>query len=91
MISQQPIRPNKVESCLKVALAEKHDKPPLVGRTWKIQKDEAVNSFSSPDPPFELPSAPNLDKVPRAGPEKGFRHNAELHTARFQGPSEVCQ
>ena len=67
MISRQSVRSSQVESYLKVALAEK---PDLVGRTWEIQEDEAVNNSSSPDPPFELPAAPNLDEILRAGSEE---------------------
>ena len=78
MISQQPIRPNQVESYLKVALAEKPDKAPLVVRTWEVQEDGAANSFSSPDPLFELLCAPNLEEILRAGSDEGSRHKTDL-------------
>ena len=44
-----------------------NDKPAI----HQIQKDEAVNNSSSPNPPFELPDAPTLDEILRAGSEKG--------------------
>ena len=72
---RQPVRSSQVESYLKAALAEKPDKPPLVGRIWETQEDETMNNSSFPDPLFELLAASNLDEVLRAGSEEGSSHD----------------
>ena len=73
MINQHPIRPNQVESYLRVILIERPDAAPLAVRT----EEGAANSFSSLDPLFEMPDAPNFEDMHQASSADGHRQSSD--------------
>ena len=61
---------------MRAILIEKPDAAPLVAHL-EVQEEGAANSFSSPDPPFEMPDVPNFEEAHQVSSADFHRQSAD--------------